>query len=184
MEDEKIIELYQIKNENAIKETSVKYGKYIRKIASNILNNESDSEECENDTYQATWRNIPPESPKSLKAFLGRITRNIALDRYDHNTAKKRNTHFDVVLSELEECIPAKGSVENAYENLVLEETISEYLKGIERTKRIIFVRRYWHSDSVHDIALKFGFGESKVKSILMRTRQGLKKYLERQGVL
>lgn len=182
MEDEKIIELYFNRSEAAIEETSQKYGSYCRAIANNILGSYEDSEECENDGYRVLWERIPPERPAYFKGFLGRIVRNLALNRYDYNTAKKRNGKFHVVLSELEECIPSKISLEQQVEEREISKEITLFLKSIEKEKRIIFVRRYWFSDSIEDIALGFGISESKVKSILFRTRKKLKIHLEREG--
>ena len=167
--DEDIIELYERRSESALSRTAEKYGAYIRKIAYNILKNVSDCEECENDVYNTAWNSIPPEHPRSLKAFLGRIARNSALDRYSYNNADKR--------------VPSIFSVEAAVEAKELSEHINDFLTRLEKAKRIVFVRRYWYSDGIKDIADRFGYSESKVKSMLMRTRKELKKYLERQGI-
>ena len=180
--DEEIIELFNMRSEQAIARTSQRYGAYIKKIAYNILNNTADCEECENDVYNTAWNRIPPERPLSLKAFLGRIARNTALDMYRYKTAGKRGGVGELLV-ELDECIPSGQSVEEAAETKELAEHINNFLSGISKTKRIVFVRRYWYSESVREIAARLGFGESKVKSMLMRTRNELKKYLERQGV-
>ncbi len=180
--DEKIIELFNIRSERAISCTEQRYGAYIRKIAYNILHNTADCEECENDVYITAWNRIPPERPASLKAFLGRIARNTALDMYRYKTAERRGGAGELLI-ELDECIPSGTSVEAAAETNELAEYINDFLSGISKTKRIVFVRRYWYSESIREIAAGMGFGESKVKSMLMRTRNELKKYLERQGV-
>lgn len=180
--DEDIIELYERRSESALSRTAEKYGAYIRKIAYNILKNVSDCEECENDVYNTAWNSIPPEHPRSLKAFLGRIARNSALDRYSYNNADKRGGVSEV-LGELDECVPSIFSVEAAVEAKELSEHINDFLTRLEKAKRIVFVRRYWYSDGIKDIADRFGYSESKVKSMLMRTRKELKKYLERQGI-
>ena len=182
MEDKEIIELYFEKNESAVKETELKYGAMIRAIAFNILKNHSDSEECENDTYNIAWNKIPPERPAFLGAFLGRIARNISFDKYHYNKAAKRNTDFDITLSEIERCIASKIYVENETDKNMLSDMISSFLKSVSFTKRIIFIRRYWYCDTIVKIAKDYGFSESKVKSMLMRTRNELKKYLERNG--
>lgn len=182
--DEEIIELYQRRSETAVRKTAEKYGAYIRRIAYNILNNVSDCEECENDVYNTAWNSIPPEHPVSLKAFLGKIARNCALDRYSHNTAGKRGGGAAEVLGELDECIPSVVSVEAEAEAKELSRYINDFLARLDRSKRVVFVRRYWYSDGIKDIADRFGYSESKVKSMLMRTRRELKKYLERQGIL
>lgn len=183
MEDERIINLYFERNENAVFETARKYGAMLRGISYNIVGNYSDSEECENDTYYVAWNKIPPEKPRFLAAFLGRIVRNISFDKYDHNKAAKRNTEFDITLSEIENCIVSKASVETELDVKMLSEMISDYLRGISFLKRVIFVRRYWYCDSIGKIASEFDFSESKVKSMLMRIRKNLKKYLERNGL-
>lgn len=183
MEDSQIIELYWQRSENAIAETSSKYGKLVRKIAFNIVGNYSDAEECENDTYVATWNAIPPTRPNILSAFLGKIARNIALNRYEYNKAQKRNSDFDLVLSELEECIAAKNTVEDSFAEGALTEMLNEFLEQQKKETRMIFVRRYWYSDSVKDIAKRLGIGESKVKTVLFRTRKELQDFLAQRGV-
>ncbi len=184
MEDEKIIDLYWKRSEDAISETTGKYGKCIRQIAFRILNNHEDAGECENDTYAAAWNAIPPAYPKSLLAFLGRLVRNIALDRYDYNQAKKRNGKFDVLLSELEECLASPDTVETEVEAGYVAGLISDFLRALDADSRCIFLRRYWYSDSIRDIAARFGMSDSKVKSNLFRTRKKLKEHLDKEGVI
>lgn len=184
MEDEKIIDLFWERSESAISETSKKYGRYCQKIALNILNNREDAEECENDAYIALWNTIPPNRPSFLKVFLGRMVRNISLDKYDYNTAKKRNNKFDIILSELEECIASTENVESIYEKGQVSKAISDFLRSIDKDKRIVFIRRYWYSDSISDISQLLGFSESKIKSMLFRTRNKLKVHLKKEGLL
>lgn len=184
MDDENIIDLFWERSELAIAETSTKYGIYCRTIALNILSNHSDAEECENDTYIAAWNAMPPTRPTKLLAFLGRLTRNIALDKYDYNTAKKRNGEFDILLSELEECLHSPNNVETEFESGQVSKAISEFLRTIDSEQRVTFIRRYWFLDSIKDISSKFGISESKVKSMLFRTRNKLKIYLEKEGIL
>jgi len=184
MEDSQIIELYWQRSESAIEETSHKYGKLCRHIALNIVGNFSDAEECENDTYIAAWNAIPPTRPNSLSAFLSKITRNIALNRYEYNKAQKRNHEFDLILSELEECIAAPKTVEQAYEEGMVAELIDDFLAGLSKEKRVIFVRRYWYSDPVKDIAKRMKISESKVKTSLFRTRKELQQYLAAKGIV
>ena len=183
MEDETIIGLYLKRDEEAIHASSLKYGALLKSVAYRILNNSADAEECENDAYFAAWNAIPPAQPKSLAAFLGRIVRNHALNRYDYYTADKRNRAFDLILSELSECIPARDTAEGSLEEGETAEHINRFLKHADSAKRAVFVRRYWYSDTIKDIALRYHFSESKVKSMLMRTRSGLKKYLDKEGV-
>lgn len=183
MEDEEIIGLYFDRNEQAISATAAKYGRWIRSIAQNILRDASDSEECESDVYVAAWNRIPPQYPRRLAAFLGRMARNIALDRYDYHAAARRNRALEVAISELEEALPDGQSVEGRVEASELTEAIDGFLRGTSRTRRIVFVRRYWYCDSIRQIASAQGFSESKIKSMLMRTRRELKLYLERRGL-
>lgn len=182
MEDEIIVNLFWQRSESAIIETSKKYSRYCNKIAFNILNNYQDAEECENDSYNAVWNAIPPNHPRSLKVFLGRIVRNISLSKYDYNTAQKRNSHFDVILYELEECIASNENVEAIYEGVELSRVIDSFLSKIDKDSRIVFVRRYWYCESIIDISLFLHMSESKVKSLLYRTRNKLKLYLEKEG--
>lgn len=182
MEDSKIIEMYFARDEAAINQTAEKYRGMIRSIAYNILHNRDDSEECENDTYLAAWKQIPPTEPKNFGAFLGRIARNIALDKYAYYTADKRNREFETALSELREI--TGGGTEAEFELLETGNKISDFLRGQNRVKRSVFVRRYWYCDSINEIALRYGFSASKVKSMLMRTRRELKIYLIGEGIV
>lgn len=183
MEDSQIIELYWQRSENAIAETSRKYGRLCRRIAMNIVGNFADAEECENDTYIATWNAIPPTRPNVFSAFLSKIARNIALNRYEYNKAQKRNNEFDLILSELEECIASKNTVEERFEEGVIAAMLDDFLAGLKQETRVIFVRRYWYSDPVKDIAKRLQISESKVKTVLFRTRKELQDYLAERGV-
>lgn len=183
MEDEKIVDLLWARSEFAIRELSKKYSGYCQKISFNILNSYDDSIECENDAYLALWNAIPPSRPHSLKAFLGKIVRNVSLVKYDYNNAQKRNSTFDAVLCELENFIASSENVEEIYEQGELAREINTFLTGLDKEKRIAFVRRYWYSDSVADISLRLGISESKVKSILFRTRNNLKLHLKKGDV-
>lgn len=183
MEDEKIIELYFNRSEKAIEETAHKYGRMIRAIAYNILKSTRDSEECENDTYHTAWNKIPPANPPYFSAFLGRIVRNISFDKYDYNNAAKRNAEFEMEMSELENCLLTVNNTEKELEYKETAKHISNFLRKTSYIKRMVFVRRYWYCDSIAAISKEFGFSESKVKSMLLRTRNELKKYLGRYGV-
>lgn len=183
MEDSRIVELYWNRSENAISETSHKYGRLCRRIAMNIVGNYADAEECENDTYIAIWNAIPPTRPNVFSAFLSRIARNIALNRYEYNKAKKRNNEFDLILSELEECIATKNTVEDCFEEGAVASMLDDFLANLKQETRVIFVRRYWYSDPVKDIAKRLQISESKVKTVLFRTRQALRDYLTERGV-
>ena len=164
MEDNKIVELYNQRSERAIAETSAKYGAYLNKIAFNILRNPMDAEECVSDTYMNIWTSIPPAVPKIFKSFIGRIARNLALDRYDSLNAQKRGgSRVEVCLDELAECIGEKGGSAEFTENVELAELLDAFLEGLAPDARKIFVRRYWYLDSIAEIAEELGFGESKV---------------------
>ena len=184
MEDKRIIDLYFKRDESAIAETAFKYGGLVRSIARNILRSDADAEECENDVYNAAWNAIPPERPENFSAFLGRITRNIALDRYDYNTAAKRNGSFDLILSELEECISSRETTESEYEQKLIAEYIDKFLRQLDYTKRVVFIRRYWYADTVEETARFLGWSVPKTKSVLSRTRKKLRAYLEQEGWL
>lgn len=182
MTDQTIIDLFWQRSEDAIRNTSQKYGKYLTKIAMNILSYYEESEECVNDTYFTAWKQIPPDRPQKLLPYLGRITRCLALNRYDYLTAQKRNAEFTLQLSELEECLTGTDSVETQYESGEVASVISAFLRMQPSDIRNIFIRRYWFSDSISEIASRFNLSESKVKSILFRTRKRLKKHLESEG--
>lgn len=184
LEDEQIVNLYFDRAEDAIAQTSQKYGGYVRKIAMNILGDFEDTVECENDAYMALWNAIPPNRPQSFIAFLGKIVRNLALNKYEYNIAKKRNNKFSVVIDELEECIGSKESVEDQFLEGELSATINKFLEKLKEDQRIMFVKRYWYGENVKGIAEDMGIGESKVKTTLFRIRADLKVYLERRDYI
>lgn len=184
MDDNQIVILYWQRNEQAIEHTRAKYGRYCRTIALGILEDPLDAQECKNDTYLAAWNAIPPHRPQALSGFLGKITRRIALDRYRANTAEKRGGHtVPLSLEELAECIPAGQSFQEALQARELAQSISSFLRKLPQTERNLFIRRYWYCDSVSQICTRFSFGESKVKTTLMRTRAKLRKHLRKDGV-
>ena len=180
MDDKQIIDLYFARSETAISETAGKYGRMLKSIAYSILKNTSDSEECENDAYLAAWNRIPPQTPNNLAAFLGRIVRNIAINKYEYYSADKRNRDLEVAIDEIGEMISAEPT---DFDSAAISDCISDYLHGKSYIKRVIFVRRYWYGDGIDKIASDYGFSESKVKSMLMRMRKELKTYLERNGI-
>lgn len=182
MTDQSIIDLFWRRSEDAVRNTADKYGSYLIKIAMNILGRYEESEECVNDTYFTAWKQIPPDRPSRLLPYLGRITRCLALNRYDYNRAQKRDTAFTCQLSELEECLSGSASAEQEYESGEIAACISAFLTEQSEDARNIFIRRYWYSDSIADIAERFKMGESKVKSMLLRTRKKLRIYLESEG--
>lgn len=185
MEDSKIVELYLQRDENAIKETKIKYEKYCSYIANNILNSTLDTEECVNDTYLATWNSIPPNEPKSLRAYVGKIVRNIALNRYNANKAKKRNDSIEVVLDELNEVIgDSESDGRNLTDELTLKYALNAFVGSLNQETREIFVRRYWYLSSIKEIASDYGLKESKVKVTLLRTRELLREFLRKEGIV
>ncbi|MGN1423226.1 MAG: RNA polymerase sigma factor [Oscillospiraceae bacterium] len=186
MNDEQIVELYFARSERAISETDIKFGRYCITIAYNILRNNEDSEVCKNDTYMKAWNAIPPKKPDNLRAFLGRIARNLALNMYEHMHRKKRDVNStEAILDELSECIPDPNSnAERISESMELRDSINAFLGTLSEDNRKIFVRRYWYASSVEDIARDYGFSLSKVKTSLMRTRNNLKKHLESEGIV
>ena len=184
MEDNQIVELYWARSESAITETADKYGRYCYSIAFNILHGREDSEECVNDTYLSAWNSMPDQRPNKLRAFLGRITRNLSLKRWETYDAAKRGAgQVPLVLDELQECIPARESTEQAIDAMALAELINGFLSTTSEEKRKIFMRRYWYLSPVKEIAKDFTLSESKVKMSLLRTRNELKQYLEKEGV-
>ncbi len=184
MEDNQIIDLYFARSESAIRHTDQKYGPYCRQIAYNILNDHFDSEECVNDTYLKTWNAIPPRRPSKLRLFLGKITRNLALDRFDWNhTAKRGGGELETSLEELHECIPSPVGTEETVENRELIRTLNAFLESLAPEARKLFLRRYWNLSPVKEIASFYGISESKVKMQLLRTRNALKAYLEQEGI-
>ena len=180
MEDNHIIDLYWSRSESAIAETEGKYGAYCRSIAYGILHNHLDAEECVNDAWLRAWGAIPPQRPGKLSAFLGRITRNLALDRYDYNNAAKRSVEFDQLLSELSDCIPDRR---DDYAQTELTEILNGFLRTLPREKRNLFLRRYWHCQSVEELAKLYGMSQGAVKSSLFRIRNKLRAHLEKEGV-
>ncbi len=184
MENGSIVELYWTRSEDAILETEKKYGRYCLQISYNILKNNEDAKECVNDTYVNAWNAIPPNRPQRLSTFLGKITRNLSLQRYRKNcTAKRGGGQVPLVLDELEDCIPTISDVDHAIDEKVLSDVLSEFLMTLQKTERIVFVRRYWYLCSIKDIARMHGMSESKAKSILYRTRNKLKTHLKKEGI-
>lgn len=185
MDDKQILELYNERSETAISETAEKYGKYCHYIAYNILYNMQDSEECVNDTYLKAWQSIPPHYPNKLSTYLGKITRNLALNRYKYyNRLKRGEGQTELVLDELLECVPATESTEQAVEEKILVEVLNRFLNDLPEEKMKIFMRRYWYMSPIKEIADDFAMGESKVKMILSRSRSKLKQLLEKEGII
>lgn len=183
MTDERIVQLYWDRDESAVAETQTKYGRYLTKIAYNILTDMEDSLESVNDTYMHAWKTMPPHRPTVLTTFLAKITRRVAIDMVRRKSREKRvPSEYTFSLSELEECIPDARSVEQQIEAQELGKAIQAYLKTISKDARRLFIGRYFFLDSLKDVARYCGMSEAKAKSMLYRTRCGLKIYLEQEG--
>ncbi len=184
MDDKEIVDLYWQRDQTAVDETAAKYGSLCHSIAYNILGNHQDAEETVNDTYLNAWNSIPPHRPSVLSTFLGKITRRICIDRWRKRSAEKRGGgQIAVALDELEECIPNRESVEETAEAKLLSETINAFVKDLPAAERSVFLCRYWYMDSIETIAKEFGFSQSKVKSMLYRTREKLRAKLIKEGL-
>lgn len=184
MDDSSIIALFFSRSEQAIAATAEKYGKLCQLIAGNILGNTQDAEECVNDTYLAAWNTIPPQKPNPLRTYLCKITRNIAVTRYHANTAQKRNSHYDIALDELEECLFSAETAESHILAKELSHLLDRFLTNLDRTSRIMFLRRYWYAESVAQIAEDFGMRPNTVSVQLSRIRSKLRKFLIQEGYL
>ena len=183
MEDSKIVQLYWDRNESAISESSKKYGAYCTSIAHNILLNMADTEECVNDTWLRAWNAMPPHKPSILSAFFGKITRNLSFDRYKMLHRDKRGGHnIDLALDELGEMVSGQDDTEKHYEAKELAKEIDAFLSGLEKEKRVMFIRRYWYVDSIADIARRLGMSENNVSVSLNRIRSRLKTHLFERG--
>ena len=185
MEDKDIISLFFRRSEEALTETDIKYGNYCRKIAANILSDGRDAEEAVNEAYLGAWNCIPPNNPEKLGPFLGRIVRNASLKIYRRNTAVKRSSdEFSVTLDELSECISDDKNIQAAIESKELTQHINAFLETLKPLERQVFVCRYWYFDSISDIAQRFSFSETKVRTMLCRTRKKLMKALDKEELL
>lgn len=184
MTDQRIVELYWEREERAIAETDIKYGGYCRSIAFNILYNHEDTEESVSDTYLRAWNSMPPERPDILSAFLGKICRRLSLDRWRRLHAQKRGCgELPLALDELSECLPSgKGDPAEELELKELRALYESFLSSLPNADRRVFLCRYWYLDSVSDIARRYGFTESKVRSMLHRSRTKFRSILEKEG--
>lgn len=182
MDDEKIIELYERRDETAIEQTRTSYGSRLRALAYGLLRAHEDAEECESDTYLAAWRSIPPQHPLHFFAYLAKICRNAALTRLEATKAAKRSAELVELTDELQQCVP-DSLAEREFEASEIGEILSAFLRTLDDDSRRIFVQRYFCALSVAETASRLGFGESKVKSSLMRSRERLRGYLEKEGI-
>lgn len=184
MTDEEIIELFFERSEQALQELDHKYGKLCYRLSNNILNNRQDVEECVNDAYLGIWNAIPPARPMPLAAYLCKILRNISLKRYHQRTAGKRNSSYDIAIQELEGCLSSSHTVEAEWEAKELTHILEDFLDTLPRENRVIFLRRYWFSDTYANIAQHMGLTEKNVSVRLTRIRKQLKRYLTEREVL
>lgn len=184
MEDEQILDLYFSRSEQAIGETAVKYGPYCHSIAFHVLENMEDAEECVSDTWLSAWNAIPPTRPSPFSAFLGRITRNLSIDRWRRNRAVKRGgCQMELALEELKDCVSGAGSLES---DLIRRETlgaVNRFLGELNTVERNVFLCRYWYLESSREIGEHTGFSQAKVRSMLHRIRGRLDTYLEKEGL-
>lgn len=184
MDDRDIIALYFKRLESAITETAKKYGKYCFSISNNILRNRQDAEESVNDTYLQTWNSIPPTKPNCLSAYLAKIVRNISLNRIKASKTQKRGSgEYELAYDELAGIISSPQTVEDLIDEISLRDLINRWLETLSPEQRMVFVGRYWYFDSVTTISSKMDFSVSKTKMLLLRLRNELKQYLEREGV-
>lgn len=183
MQDDRIVTLYWQRDESAIRETEKRYGQYLLKIAYHILSDWEDSKESVNDTYLKAWHSMPPHRPSALGAYMGKITRQVSIDLFRTRSRKKRRpSEYLLSLSELEECVSGGDTTGQGAELHLLAQAIGTYLCSLPPQARIPFVGRYFYADPVREIAAYCGASESKIKSILYRTRQGLRAYLKQEG--
>ena len=185
MEDSAIVTLYWQRSEQAIAESDTKYGPYCGHIAYGLLQNSEDTQECVSDTWLAAWNAMPPHRPERLSGFLGKLTRRISLKRWEAARAQKRfGDETALALEELSQCVDGSGDVQQGLEATELAARINDFVLALPQAERRVFLCRYWYLDSVAEIAIRFGFSTSKVKSMLYRIRQQLRQTLEQEGLL
>lgn len=184
MEDIAIIDLYWNRDEQAINETDIKYGKSLHTLSYRIVDDQEDAKECVNDTYHTAWTHIPPTRPEYFFAYLAKITRHFSFGKQDYKHAQKRDALMVELSDELENCIPAPDDYDRRMDSQEIGRVISDFLKQQPEDMRRVFVRRYWYMDSVSDISVMFSMSESKVKSSLFRMRNKLRDYLDKEGIV
>lgn len=185
MPDSAIVELYWNRDESAIQQTEQKYGRYLIKIAYNVLSDWDDSLESVNETYFKAWNSMPPHKPSVLSTFLGKITRELSIDMFrKQNRLKRKSSEYAISLDELEECISKGNHTEQQADLHMLAESINAFLRTLTPEMRTVFVGRYYFMDSIREISNYYGMSESKVKSMLHRTRIALKNHLWKEGFL
>ena len=186
MEDHEIIDLFFERREEALQETVKKYGKRLFLSAMNVLNNKEDAEECVNDALMNAWEAIPPNRPAMFGAFLAKIARNLSINKWKaQNTARRGGGEMEILLDELEYCLPASKLAvpEQAYESQLLTDAINDCLRLMDKTTRVAFVLRYFHGENIQSICTKLNMRQSKAKSLLFRARKKLKAHLEKEGI-
>ena len=184
MDDRRIVELFLERSEEAILETDIKYGRYCHKIAFNVLGNDEDSEECVNDAYMRAWGSIPPNEPDSMASYIGRITRNLALDKLRQKQSDKRgNGEVPVVLDELAECVSGHDELERRQDSAEIAAAIDSFLDELNSVERGVFMRRYWMMEPIADVANRYDISVSKTTTMLFRLRAKLKKHLMKEGI-
>lgn len=182
MEDKQIVDLYFERSESAITETEKKYGRYCHYIAYRILGNDEDAKEIVNDTYLKAWNTIPPNRPGRLKPYVGMLCRQLSLDRYEKYHTQKRGGQVMLILDELAECIPDSDSRADIGESIDLKDALNKFVRSLPDKTQKVFVRRYWYSSSIAEIAEAYGMKESSVTVLLLRTRKKLKEFLCKEG--
>ncbi|MBD5133744.1 MAG: sigma-70 family RNA polymerase sigma factor [Clostridiales bacterium] len=182
MEDSQIVELYWRRDEAAVRETERKYGALCRGVARNILGVDEDAEECVNDALHQAWNAIPPQRPDRLGAWLGRVTRNLALNRWNKDRAQKRYAGVRLLLDELADCVPATGGVERELEGQELSAAIDRWLRTLSREDRALFLRRYWYGMELQALAAERGVSPNRLAQKMSRLRRSLKHTLEKEG--
>ena len=183
MGERSIIELLWDRKESAIAVIANTYGNALYHLAINIVAIPSDAEECVNDTYLRAWETIPPEKPNALSTYLGRITRNLALDRLAYQKREKRDSAFDIILDEVSEMLPDASTMPEGADDFALREAINSFLRSLDADTRIIFVRRYWYDSAISEIAADYSLPVGTVKSTLSRTRKRFREYLQKEGI-
>ncbi len=182
MDDEKIVALFFARDEAAIAKTQEKYAAYCMSIAVRILGSQEDAEECVNDAYHRAWDSIPPQKPSILSSYMGMLTRRISLNRArERRAAKRGNGELTLILDELQECIPDPGG--ESADDFVIRDALNAFLASLPQRTRIIFLRRYWYADSVHELAQKYRMSPSSIHTLLSRTRQKLESFLREQQI-
>ncbi len=183
MEDKEIVSLYWVRDEEAIRQSDLKYGRMLHSIAWNILRSREDSEECVGDTYGKAWNAMPPETPDFLSAYLGRITRNLSINRWHASRAKKRGEGAETLLSELTDCVPSQHTTESCIETRLLSDVLSRGLRSLPQEDRVLFLQRYWFGSSLTKLAADRGVSSGRLAGRLYRLRQKLKALLEEEEI-